>query len=60
MSLAEDKKPDSEAQSLRNKNVCLISSGLITCTSQDIDILKKLFPKESLTLWPFELGRSLT
>lgn len=38
---AEDQGPDSETQTLRDKNLQLIFYGLITCTSQDTDILKK-------------------
>ena len=38
---AEDKIPDSEPPTLRDKNSWLIFSGLITCVSQDIDMLEK-------------------
>lgn len=52
---AEDKGADSEPWTVRDKNLQLISIGLITCISQDADTLKKKFPKELLNLWHFEL-----
>lgn len=50
----EGMAPDLEPRTLRNKNLWLTFSGLITCTSQDMDMLKK-YSRELLNLWDFEL-----